>query len=152
TVNNLINNKRYVLETDTNSVAYSSGNYFYSEKIFSNITNYNMVNEYSSDASDPRYTQAEGRGTTFANGGSIATSFGNLNTYTTTNLPIYLSLNYSGMSIDFSVNEDHQIRTFFTDQNNLSVQLADTIFKGYLPVRQTFTLNSQNTNNSTTLL
>lgn len=151
TVNNLINNKRYVLETDTNSVAYSSGNYFYSEKIFSNITNYNMVNEYSSDASDPRYTQAEGRGTTFANGGSIATSFGNLNTYTTTNLPIYLSLNYSGMSIDFSVNEDHQIRTFFTDQNNLSVQLADTIFKGYLPVRQTFTLNSQNTNNSTNI-
>ena len=55
------------------------------------------------------------------------------------------------MSLDFSVNKDHQIKTSYTNQNNLSVQLADTIFKGYLPVRQTFTLNSQNTNNTTNI-
>jgi hypothetical protein len=150
-LNNVTTNKRYILETDTNSVAYPSANYFYSEKTFFGNTSYNMVNEYSSDASDPRYTQAEGRGLSFANGGNVNTPFSNLNTYTTTNLPIYVSLNYSGMSIDFSVNQDHQIKTFYTDQNNASVQLADTTFKGYLPVRQTFTLNSQNTNNSTNI-
>ncbi|MDO8998779.1 MAG: C25 family cysteine peptidase [Bacteroidota bacterium] len=151
TLNNLTTNKRYVLETDTNSIAYPAGNYFYSEKIFSPISNYNTVTEYYSDASDPRYTQAEGRGSAFYKGGSISTAFSNLNTYTTTNLPIYLSINYSGMSVDNTVNKDHQIKTVYTDQNNVSIQLADTTFKGYLPVRQTFTLNSQNTNNSTNI-
>ena len=151
TINNLTSNKRYILETDTNSASYPTGNYFYSEKIYSPITNYNTVNEYASDASDPRYTQAEGRGTAFYTGGNVTTNFTNLNTYTTTNLPVYLSINYSGMSLDFSVNKDHQIKTAYTNQNNLSVQLADTIFKGYLPVRQTYTLNSQNTNNTTNI-
>ncbi len=150
-LNNLTNNKRFILETDTNAVAYPLGNYFYSENIFSPNTSYNPVKEYSSDASDPRYTQAEGRGVTFTKGNIITTSFSNLNTYTTSNLPIIVSINYSGMSNDFSVNKDHQIKTFFTDQNNLSVQLADTLFKGYLPVRKTFTLNSQNTNNNTNI-
>lgn len=150
-LNNLTTNKRYILETDTNSAAYPLGNYFYSEKIFFGNTNYNMVNEYSTDASDPRYTQAEGRGSIFTKGNVISTSFSNLNTYTSTNLPISLSINYSGMSNDFSVNKDHQIKTFFTDQNNSSIQLADTVFKGYLPVHQTFTLNSQNTNNNTNI-
>lgn len=150
-LNNLTNNKRFILETDTNAVAYPLGNYFYSENIFSPNTSYNPVKEYSSDASDPRYTQAEGRGATFTKGNIITTSFSNLNTYTTSNLPIIVSINYSGMSNDFSVNKDHQIKTFFTDQNNLSVQLADTLFKGYLPVRKTFTLNSQNTNNNTNI-
>jgi hypothetical protein len=150
-LNNLTTNKRYALETDTNSAAYPLGNYFYSEKVFFSNTNYNMVKEYSGDASDPRYTQAEGRGAAFTKGSMITTSFSNLNTYTTSNLPIIVSINYSGMSNDFSVNKDHQIKTFFTDQNNLSVQLADTLFKGFLPVRNTFTLNSQNTNNNTNI-
>ena len=150
-LNNLTTNKRYALETDTNSTVYPLGNYFYSENIFSPNTSYNMVKEYSADASDPRYTQAEGRGAAFTKGSMITTSFSNLNTYTTSNLPIIVSINYSGMSNDFSVNKDHQIKTFFTDQNNLSVQLADTLFKGFLPVRKTFTLNSQNTNNNTNI-
>jgi hypothetical protein len=151
-LNNLTNNKRYVIETDTNSVAYPSANYFYSEKTFFGSSSYNSVNEYNMETSNPLYTQAEGRGVAFAKGNSISSTFFGLNTYTSANLPILVSVNYSGMSVDNSVNEDHQIKTFFTDQNNASVQLADTTFKGYLPVRQTFTLNSQNTGNSTNII
>ncbi len=149
TLNNLTVNKRFILETDTNSIAYPTGNYFYSEKIFTGNSYYNTVGEYNSDASDPRYTQAEGKGLAFGITTSIGTAFSNLNTYTTTNLPVRLSINYSGMSIDNTVIQDHQIKISYTDQNNSIIQLADTTFHGFVPVRKIFTLNSQNTNNST---
>ncbi len=151
TLNNLTSNKRYSLETDTTAALYPSGDHFYSEKIYNGTIENNFVAEYSSGASDPLYTQAEGRGINFAKGNSIITTFSNLNTYTTSNLPAYLNINYSGNSLDQTVLDDHEITTFYTDQNNAPVQLADVAFKGYFPVRQTFTLSSQNTGNTTTI-
>ncbi len=151
TLNTSTNNKRYTLETDTTASLYPVGDHFYSEKIFAGSNESNFVYEYSSGASDPLYTQAEGRGVTFTKGNNLTTIFSNLNTYTTTNLPVYLNLNYSGNSIDQTVLNDHEVKTIYTDQNNVSIQLADVTFKGYFPVRQTFTLNSQNTANTTTI-
>lgn len=151
TVNNLTNNKRYTLESDTTAANYPLGNYFYSEKIFTGNSVYNSVAEYNSGASDPLYTQAEGKGLSFAKGSSITTAFTNLNTYTATSLPIFVSINFSGLSVDLTFYKDHQVKTFYSDQNNNSVQLADTVFTGHLPIRQTFTLNSQNTNNATNI-
>ncbi|MBL7920636.1 MAG: hypothetical protein JNJ40_10005 [Bacteroidia bacterium] len=151
TLNNLTTNKRYTLETDTTATLYPTGDHFYTEKVFKGFAESNFVSEYSSGASDPLYTQAEGRGVNFSKGNSVSGVFSNLNTYTTTNLPVYLSINYSGNSLDQTVIDDHEIKTSYTDQNNVTVQLADFAFKGYIPVRQTFTLNSQNTGNTTTI-
>jgi len=151
TLNNLTNNKRYALESDTTASLYPTGNHFYSERIFKGFSESNFVYEYSAGSSDPLYTQAEGRGISFSKGNNLSNAFSNLNTYTTTNLPVYLNINYSGNSLDQTVLDDHQVKTFYTDINSNSVQLADVSFKGYLPVRQTFTLNAQNIGNTSTI-
>ena len=43
TLNTSLVNKRYVLETDTNSAAYPLADHFYSEKVFSQFQRYNDV-------------------------------------------------------------------------------------------------------------
>ncbi|MEO6301688.1 MAG: C25 family cysteine peptidase, partial [Bacteroidia bacterium] len=151
TLNNSTSNKRYILETDTTAALYPNGNYFYSEKIFSGSSVYNAVNEYSSDASDPRYTQAEGKGLAFGKGSSLSSAFSGLNTYTTTNLPVRLTVNYSGLSVDNTVVMDHQVQISYTDQSNSAIIIADTVFHGFVPVHKVFTLNSQNTNDNTNI-
>ena len=149
TYNNSNSNKRYTLETDTNSAAYPAGNYFYSEKIFTARTSYQSVPQFYDDSTDPRYTQAESYGTPFAKGIGLSTAFGNLNTYTSSPLTCYLSLNFSGASHNAA--PDHQIQTSYSNQLGTNIILADTLFEGFLPIRQTFTINSQNTNNSTSI-
>jgi hypothetical protein len=151
TLNNSITNKRFVIETDTTWASYSPTNYFYSEKIFSSPNAYNFVQEYPFDVSDARYTQAEGWGFNIAKGANANSSFGNLNSYTTSPLTCSLSINFSGNSMESSLYLDHEIKTSYTDILNSTVQLADTIFHGYTPVRQTFTLNSQNIGNSSNI-
>lgn len=149
TVNNSIANKRYQIETDTNSVLYPIADHFYTERIFKLKNGYNKVYEYSFEASDPRYTQAEGFGYEFTKGNSAITNFGNLNSYSTVSLPCYLSLNFSGASVNYSSLNDHQIQTYYSDQSANNILLDDTIFRGFVPVRQTFTLNSINIGNNT---
>lgn len=143
TVNTFTNNKRFQIETDTNSIAYPESQYFYTERVFSNKDRYNYVQEYFSDVSDPRYTQAEGYGQRLWKGNSFVPNLGNLKTFTGTALPAVLNLKFSGANVDNTSLYDHQLRTAFTDNLNSSIVLADTIFKGYKPVRQTFTLNAQ---------
>ncbi|MGZ4042628.1 MAG: putative type IX secretion system sortase PorU2, partial [Bacteroidia bacterium] len=149
TLNNSFTNKRYQAETDTNSVLYENADHFYTEKILTGKSSYNVVGEYPEDISDPRYTQAEGYGLYLQEGLSVSTSFGNLNTYTTTPLPCSVTVNFSGANVNNSVLIDHHVQTYYSDQSSVPVLKKDTLFKGFLPVRQTFTLNSTNTNSST---
>jgi len=146
TLNNSINNKRYTLETDTNSAAYPVGNYVYSEKIYSPITNsYNREFLYDNYISDPNYTQAEGKGLAFAKGNSVISNFTSLNTYTAlANLSLQVTVNYSGLSKRNNTNPDHQIRLSYLDQNNVPVQIGDTLFYGFAPIRQQFSIPVQN--------
>jgi len=149
TINNQTNNKRFIYETDTNSVAYPAENYFYNEKIYTNKMAYNQVGEYLYGTSDPRYTQNEAYGAYFTKGNSVSTNFSNLNPYTSAPLPSYLSLNFAGGSLNYSVSKDHRIQTLFSDQGGAPILLADTFFRGFDATRQTFTISSQNTNSNT---
>ncbi|MCE3258732.1 MAG: hypothetical protein K0S12_373 [Bacteroidetes bacterium] len=148
TVNNSITNKRYQLETDTNAVLYQASDHFYTDKKHHPKNSYNMVQEYQSAASDPRYTQAEGPGLQFIKGSAPPTSFGNLGVYTLSPLPAYLTVNYSGSSATNLAFIDHQIQVSYTDENLNSVLLKDTSYRGYTNVKRTYTLSSVNLKNS----
>lgn len=152
TLNTSTSNKRFVLETDTTWANYSPTNYFYSEKIVSLPNTYNFVKEYSYDISDPRYTQAEGWGFALAKGNSIASAFGNLNSYTTTSLPCFLTVNFSGNSKVNNFSLDHKISITYNTIFGSTITLLDTAFNGFLPVRRTYPLNSQTIGNSTSIL
>ena len=149
TLNSLLTNKRFVLETDTASAIYPAEDHFYTEKIFTGFTAYNAVGEYAEGSSDPHLTQAEGKGLNYIPGFVYTTPVSNLNTYTNAPLPFYVTVNYSGNSQSASYNPDHQIQLLYSDQSNSNIILSDSTFYGYAPVRKKFILNSQNTNNST---
>jgi hypothetical protein len=152
TINNALNNKRYQVENDLNFSAYDAPAYFYTEKTASFSDDYNPVKEHAGgDASDPHYTQAEARGRAFAKGTSVSTSFSGLNSYTTASLPVYVSVNCSGSSISNLVSIDHELKMSYLDQAGNTVQLYDSLFRGYLPIRKNFTLSSQNIANSTNI-
>lgn len=146
TVNNSVNNKRYQLETDTNAVLYNTMDHFYSDKVHAKYIEYNGVYENVYGVSDPRYTQAEGRGSYFNKGASNISTFSNLEPYTTTPINATLFVNYSGATADYSVPKDHFIRISYSDQTLSPVILKDTSFTGFVPLRRTFTLNTQNLN------
>lgn len=150
TLNNSTSNKRYVLETDTSSLSYPAVDYFYTEKIFTSPSNYNEGGVYDDESLDPHITQEEGRGNIIIKGASFSFPALALNVFTINPLPFYVTLNFSGLSRERDYSPDHRIQTFYSDQNNTSVLLADTFFYGYAPIRQSFTLSSQNTNNQTT--
>ncbi|MDI1353451.1 MAG: C25 family cysteine peptidase [bacterium] len=146
TLSNSLNNKRYVLETDTNTVAYPQADYFYAEAVHVQPVDYNFGATYLELGlvTDPHYTQEEGIGTPFQNGNSLITAFPPLLTYTASpTLPFYLTLNYAGNSKDNLIQPDHRIQLFHQDQNNAMVMLSDTIFSGFAPIRKSFALNPQ---------
>ena len=149
TVNNNTNNKRFILETDTTWANYSPTNYFYSEKIFTSTNNYNAVIEYPYGISDPHYTQAEGWGYNIVKGIPFSTMFGNLNVYTLTPLTSTVTINYSGNSLEPSQFIDHQLQTSYSNVNNNTIILADTVFRGFQPVKKTFTISTSNIGNAT---
>lgn len=151
TLNTSVSNKRYTPETDTASAAYPWADHFYTEKIFTVYGAYNSVDEYSSGLSDPHLTQAEGKGANIGLGISYAFPASGLNTYTTSPLPFYVTVNYSGASKAANYSPDHKVQLYYSDQNNTDVLVADTSFHGYIPVRKKFVINSQNTNNTTSV-
>lgn len=151
TLNNILSNKRYTLETDTNSAAYPNADHFYTEKVFSVFSSYNEVGEFSEGSSDPHLTQAEGKGLLVSQGTSYATPALGLNTYTSTSLPFYVTVNYSGSSKSGNYDPDHQVQLYYSDQNNTNILLSDSTFSGYAAIRKKFILNSQNTNNTTSI-
>ncbi len=151
TLNNSVSNKRFQLETDLNFSAYNAPAFFYTERIFSSSSQYNFVQEFSNgDVADPHYTQAEARGITFGKGQnpSVSTAFSSLNPYTTASLPAYVTINCSGASISNLVSIDHQLNISYSDQAGNTIQLFDTLFRGYVPIRKIFSLSSQNIANS----
>ncbi|MCE3226751.1 MAG: hypothetical protein K0S32_1302 [Bacteroidetes bacterium] len=150
TVNNLITNKRYQLETDTTASLYETADHFYSDAEYHVKYNYNSVKEYQSDASDPRYTQAEGFGFPILKGGAPAVSnFSNLGIVTSSALPSYFTISYSGASVSNLSSLDHEVHLFYTDQTSSQVLLKDTVFRGFLPVKRTYTISSANTSQNT---
>lgn len=147
--NNSTNNKRYQVEVDTTIANYPIADYYYSELINNAVNGYNYVNDIQNKASDPRFTQAEGRGYDIVKGTTFSTSFGNLSLYVAATLPCYLQINYSGSSMNYVVPQDHQIITAYNDNLNNTVTLADSTFFAYTPVRQTYTLSNSTIGNTT---
>ncbi len=142
TWNNLTNNKRYLIETDTASAMMTPAKYFYTDRINASNENYNFVEEYANGASDPRYTQCEGYGNTIYNGGIYDVPFGNLNPYNAASLPVYLTYAFSGAAVDNSYSMDHEIKCYYTNTVAAQVTLSNNLFKGYKPYKYSFTLSS----------
>lgn len=151
TTNTSLSNKRYVPETDTAFALYPQTDYVYTEKVFTLKNTYNPVEEFASGISDAHLTQAEGFGQLVTLGSSFSFPVPALHPYTVSPLPFYITVNYSGQSKSANYSPDHQIQLFYSNQNNANVLLSDTSFYGYVPVRKKFTINAQNTNNSTAI-
>ncbi|PBQ34076.1 hypothetical protein CNR22_20605 [Sphingobacteriaceae bacterium] len=144
TVNSSLNNKRFILETDTASALYPTADHYYTTKVFTLNEWYNAVLEHSSSSSDPHLTQSEGKGFFFSKNASYTSSHSGLNIYTANPLPFYVTVNYSGSSLSGSYSPDHQVQIFYHDQSNAPVLLHDSTFFGYAPARKKFTLNAPN--------
>lgn len=142
TWNNSTSNKRIILETDTASFTYTPAAYFYNEFIFTRKLDYNRVEEFSFEAADPHYTQAEGYGWNFNNASSLSTNISNLNMYNSAALPVNIKIGFSGASVDNSVLKDHQVKGVIFNSSLAPVTLFDTIFKGYTPFVYSFSVSS----------
>lgn len=153
TLNNTLTNKRYIQETDINAAPHPAANYFYAEKVHYNYNSYNSAADYQDGVCDPNYTQAESRAEELGNGSTMTTNFSPLNSYTSApQLPFYVTVCYAGK--DYSPQYpfgDHQIQTYYTDNNNAQVLLHDTMLVGCKPVKKTFIVNPQNTDNNTNI-
>ncbi len=148
TLNNSTTNKRFSLEIDTTWANYAAANYIYKTHTYAPTNAYNFVKAYPFGASDSRYTQNEGYGYNFAKGISMTANFGNLNVYTTTPLPCYFQVVYSGNSKEATGQADHQIQTFYVNQNNNQVTIKDTTFFGYVAARHSFSLSNSSLGNN----
>jgi hypothetical protein len=84
TLNNSVNNKRYVEETDTTAGSASIEDHFVTERNMFNKSGYTYVDEFPNSFADPNYTQNEGWGTFFTKGGVMIHPFTPLNPYTLT--------------------------------------------------------------------
>ncbi|MBS1652710.1 MAG: hypothetical protein JSU07_11945 [Bacteroidetes bacterium] len=149
TLNNSFSNKRYTLQTDTTWSNYSAAQYVYNQQVYSPYNTYNQGDFYASWARDPRYIQNEGYGYAIYKGSSLTTPFSNLNTYTSSPLPCYINVSYSGMSVENTGPVyDHEVSISYLNSSSSWVSLHDTLFYGFIPVKKTFTINSTNANNT----
>ena len=133
TWNTSLNNRRAAAETDVNFTSYTPTNYFYTEKVNAFVNSYSMGNTVLSVLSDPRYLVGEGYGTSINKGGNIQSSFGNLNVFPSSSLPVYIKTSFSGTSSAFisGINYDHQVKLDYLDNLNTYGALNDTTFSGY---------------------
>ncbi|MGZ4037850.1 MAG: putative type IX secretion system sortase PorU2, partial [Bacteroidia bacterium] len=151
TWNSSVSNKRLIIENDTASTSYTPASYFYTEKVYAGNTIYNPVEEYPDDASDPRYTQAEGYGTVISNGQLVNSGFTAINMYNSAALPVTVRMSFSGASISSYVYQDHEMKGVIYDGSNSPVTLFDTIFSGYKAKRYTFNLMSNTLGNGSNI-
>lgn len=142
TVNTSLNNKRFIPETDTVASSYPALNYFYTERVFTNPTNYNEGGIYDDGGLEPHITQEEGRGNIIFKGGVYSFPVSGLNTFTASPLPFYINITYSGLSKSTQYSPDHQVQLLYNDASNTPVLLHDTAFYAYAPIRKTFSLNT----------
>ncbi len=141
TWNTLTNNKRIIQETDTATSTYTPAPYFYTDRMFSNKNEYNYVEEFYQNTSDPRYTQAEGYGIFLDEGQVFNTNLNPANIYTQTPLPVQIQINFSGSNNDVNIsgNYEHEIKAVIYDATNTPVTLFDTLFRGYKHFSYNFT-------------
>lgn len=144
TWNNLTTNKRIIQETDTATSSYTPASYFFTERICTGKNEYNYVEQYSENSSDPRYTQEEGYGYQLNEGDVYNTNISPANIYTQTALPVQVSINFSGSNNDVNIPGlyDHEIKGVIYDATNTPVKLFDTLFRGYRAFRYNFALQS----------
>ncbi|HQQ93490.1 MAG TPA: C25 family cysteine peptidase [Bacteroidia bacterium] len=144
TVNGSTANKRFQLETDTSSALYPASDHCFTEQVFSNPVNYNYAEEYVKDVpTDPRYTQCEGKGMYLPGNSYIQMGFAPIQIYTLNPHPVLVKLVCSGNSKNFTaVGNDHELTLHYKNALGNPVQIFDTLFYAYAPVRKTFTLNA----------
>ena len=145
TWNSSINNKRNSVETDVNFTGYTADPYFYSEIIEAYRGNYSLGTTFLGVLSDPRYVNGEGFGNRISKGANLQTSFGNLNLFPSSTLPVYIKTSYSGETENYvqSLNYDHHLKLEYLDNTGTYVTLNDTTFFGI----QHFNLDKQLTSN-----
>ena len=153
TWNNSLTNKRVTLETDINFSGYTASNYFYSEKVEAYNNNYSQGRSYYDIIYDPRYIKAEGYGKTIYKGNSAQTSFGNLNVYQSSTLPVYIKTQYSGSSAEYNsgISYDHQIKLEYQDNTNNFVTIHDTTFYGISQIYVEKQITSDQLQNSSSI-
>ncbi len=151
TWNNSTTNKRLILETDTASALYTPKPYFYTDNINTSRGAYNYVEDQYSNASDSRYTQAEGLGIGLNKGSLSNTGITTLNMYTAAALPVYIKINLSGASIDNTVAKDHELKGVIYNGASAPVTLFDTIFSGYVPLKYSFSVLSNTLGNASNI-
>jgi hypothetical protein len=149
TVNSSTTNKRYQVETDSTISNYPLANYFYSELVYQPVDNYNYVKDINNQASDPRFTQAEGYGSVLNKGSQQNSNFPNLSVFTGSVLPSYFRVNYSGSDMHQALFLDHQVRIAYTNNLSNSITLSDSIFNGHQAVSLSYTINNSEIGNST---
>jgi hypothetical protein len=148
TWNNKLNNKRCSEFGDVNFSGYTATPYFYSEKIFTDVTSYSTGQKFIGGISDPRYLQSEGYGRSFSQGQTIQTNFSNLNIFSSS-LPTYIKSSYSGTSDNYVAGGlDHQIEIDFLNNNNSYTNIHDTMFFGYPNVQVSKQIASNQFQNS----
>lgn len=137
TWNTSVNNKRMFIETDVNFTSYTATNYIYSEKVNAFKSDYTEGERFVNNAiSDPRYVMAEGYGTVINKGGTIQSSFGNLNVYQSSSLPVFIKTCVSGNSAEYfpGISYDHQIKLDYLDNSGNTINLVDTLFYGFTQI------------------
>ncbi|MBK7667244.1 MAG: hypothetical protein IPJ32_07760 [Sphingobacteriaceae bacterium] len=141
TWNSLTTNKRIIQETDTATSSYTPAPYFYTDRVYTNKNEYNYVEEFYSNTSDPRYTQAEGYGILLEEGQVFNTNLNPANIYTQTALPVQIQIHFSGSNNDVNIsgNYEHEIKAVIYDATNTPVTLFDTLFRGYKYFKYNFT-------------
>lgn len=153
TWNNSLTNKRVTLETDINFSGYTASNYLYSEKVEAYNNNYSQGRSYYDIIYDPRYIKAEGYGKTIYKGNSAQTSFGNLNVYQSSTLPVYIKTQYSGSSAEYNsgISYDHQIKLEYQNNTGNFVTIHDTTFYGISQIYVEKQITSDQLQNSSSI-
>ncbi len=139
TVNSLLNNKRFAIETDSSIYNYTLSDHYYSYGHYNLPNSFNFVRDVLIESSDPRYTQPEGFGQIVGKGGNLSVFVG-LSTFTGSPLPSYFNIAYSGSDLNVSAIKDHQVRVSYTNSSNSTVVLNDSVFYGFNLVKLSYTI------------
>lgn len=148
--NNLITNRRVIIENDLNFTGFTASPYFYTERVLEGKNTYATGRYVPPGIYDPRYITGEGYGDGMAKGTTIQTAFTTANIYQSPTLPVYIKTSFSGNS-DYSIlgsTYDHEITTEYLNSSNNFVLLNDTMFQGHQHVIKDYQLSSDQLQNT----
>ena len=130
TWNNLLNNKRFVRETDDDFDGYSPAPYFWYTSRQDYTSNYFAGETNNYGVTDPEFTQAQGWfDSAFNVGQSRTKTIPNPNRYTGENLDAQIEFALAGASNYRPLDPNHHLRIQFAGQ------IIDTLFTGYKLLR-----------------